>query len=136
MNNKPTILIVEDDRFLERMYSSKLEREGMNVLNASDGEEALAMMRQNIPAVVLLDIIMPKMDGLQVLKEMRASERLKNVSVILLTNLGEAENVRQARALGANDYLVKLPDRVELVARIRAMLRRPISIPHRSSARL
>ena len=120
MNNKPTILIVEDDRFLERMYSSKLEREGMNVLNASNGEEALALMRQNIPDVVLLDIIMPKMDGLQVLKEMRASERLKNVSVILLTNLGEAENVRQARALGANDYLIKahfLPSEVIEVIR-------------------
>ncbi|OGY91198.1 MAG: hypothetical protein A3H70_02535 [Candidatus Komeilibacteria bacterium RIFCSPLOWO2_02_FULL_48_11] len=109
MNNakNPIVLLVEDDLFLQRMYAAKLAKEGLNALTAVDGEKALALMSETVPAVVLLDILMPKKDGFAVLEAMRADERLKDVPVVLLTNLGEQEDVKRARRLGANEYLIK-----------------------------
>ena len=120
MANKPKILIVEDDNFLERMYASKLSRENLDVLTASDGEKAMGIMSKTVPNLVLLDIIMPKKDGFAVLKEMKADPKLKNVPVVFLTNLGEAEDVNQARNLGASEYLIKahfLPSEVVTIIR-------------------
>lgn len=118
--NSHTILLAEDDQFLQRMYSAKLTKEGFRVVVASDGEKALAIMAENPPALVLLDVLMPKKDGFAVLEAMRANPKLKDIPAILLTNLGEAEDIKRARRLGVSDYLIKahfLPSEVIGVVR-------------------
>jgi len=104
---KHTILLAEDDQFLQRMYATRLEQSGLEVVVAGDGAKALELLKKKRPDVLVLDILMPKKDGFEVLKEVRADASLKNLPIIVLTNLGEADDVRQARKLGANDYLIK-----------------------------
>lgn len=114
------ILLAEDDLFLQKMYAVKLGREGLEVDVADDGEKALAAMRARRPDVVLLDIIMPKKDGFTVLEEMKADSALKDIPVIVLSNLGEVEDVKRAKRLGADDYLIKahfLPSEVVAVVK-------------------
>ena len=103
------VLLVEDDSFLRDICRKKLIKEGFNVEVAVDGEEALKKVENFMPEIVLLDIILPAMDGFEVLKKIRShkSRLIKNVPVIILTNLGQEEDNRKALALGANDYLVK-----------------------------
>ncbi len=101
------VLLAEDDQFLQKMYALKLDREGLEVVVADDGEKALAAMRASRPDVALLDVIMPKKDGFAVLEEMKADSALKDIPVIILSNLGEVDDVKRAKRLGANDYLIK-----------------------------
>jgi len=103
------VLLVEDDSFLRDICRKKLIKEGFNVEVAVDGEEALKKVENFMPEIVLLDIILPAMDGFEVLKKIRSHKNrlIKNVPVIILTNLGQEEDNRKALALGANDYLVK-----------------------------
>ncbi|MDD4271603.1 MAG: response regulator [Patescibacteria group bacterium] len=103
------VLLVEDDSFLRDICYKKLKKEGFNVAVAVNGEEAVKKVGEFNPAIVLLDIILPAMDGFEVLKEIRAHKNrlVKNVPVIMLTNLGQEEDNKKALALGANDYLVK-----------------------------
>lgn len=105
--SKPKIMIVEDDSFVMDIYQTKLSQEGYAVLPAENGAEAIKELEKEVPDLVLLDIIMPYVDGLQVLKKMKADERLKNIPVILLTNLSQKENINEGLGLGAEDYLVK-----------------------------
>lgn len=109
-NNKGVkILLVEDDSFLRDICYRKLFKEGFNIETASDGQEALKKIESFIPALVLLDIIMPVLGGFEVLKVLRASknETVKNIPVIMLTNLGQENDVKKAMSLGASDYLIK-----------------------------
>lgn len=101
------VLLAEDDQFLQKMYAAKLSREGLEVEGVEDGEKALAAMRARRPDIVLLDIMMPKKDGFTVLEEMKADSVLKDIPVIVLSNLGEVEDVKRAKRLGADDYLIK-----------------------------
>lgn len=101
------ILLVEDDTFLAGMYITKLSLEGFNVILASDGEEGIEKFSSEHPDVVLLDIVLPKKSGFEVLKAIRANGQGKAVKVILLTNLGQREDVTQGMKLGADDYLIK-----------------------------
>jgi DNA-binding response OmpR family regulator len=105
--NSPKILLAEDDLFLQRMYVEKLTQEGVFVVVASDGEKALELMRKEKPDLVLLDILMPKKDGFEVLEEAKADAKLKSMPIILLTNLSETGDIKRARKLGADDYLIK-----------------------------
>jgi len=112
------VLLVEDDSFLRDICRKKLIKEGFNVEVAVDGEEALKKVENFMPEIVLLDIILPAMDGFEVLKKIRShkSRLIKNVPVIILTNLGQEEDNRKALALGANDYLVKAHFTTEEIA--------------------
>ncbi|MFA6306640.1 MAG: response regulator [Patescibacteria group bacterium] len=103
------VLLVEDDSFLRDICYKKLKKEGFNVAVAANGEDAVKKVGEFMPAVVLLDIILPAMDGFEVLKEIRSHSNkvVKNVPVIMLTNLGQEEDNKKALDLGANDYLVK-----------------------------
>ncbi len=112
------ILLVEDDVILVEMYQAKFELEGHVVRVANNGEECLTILESYIPELILLDILMPKLNGFHVLKEIKKQPTLRQIPVILLTNLGEAEvdmNQELANALGVNDYLIKshhTPDEV------------------------
>ncbi|HCM67807.1 MAG: hypothetical protein A2898_00030 [Candidatus Kerfeldbacteria bacterium RIFCSPLOWO2_01_FULL_48_11] len=101
------VLLVEDDAFLAGMYVTKLNLEGFQVTLASDGEQGLEEAKRVVPELILLDIVLPKKDGFEVLKELKKDSSLKNSKVILLTNLGQREDVTKGLDLGADDYLIK-----------------------------
>lgn len=112
------ILLVEDDVILVEMYQAKFELEGHEVKVATNGEECLDILTGYEPELILLDILMPKLNGFHVLKEIKKQPNLRQIPIILLTNLGEAEvdmNRELASALGVSDYLIKsrhTPDEV------------------------
>jgi DNA-binding response OmpR family regulator len=103
------VLLVEDDPFLSGMYQTKLKLEGFEVITAMDGEEALQRLEEGTYDIALLDIMMPKLNGFEVLKEIRksANSTTSTMPVIMLTNLGQKTDIEQGLLLGANDYIVK-----------------------------
>jgi len=105
--SKVKILLIEDDSFLASMYVTKLNLEGFEVNVAGDGEKGLEMVQNELPTLILLDIILPKMSGFDVLKDLKMDKRTKDIPVILLTNLGQREDVQKGLKLGAKDYLIK-----------------------------
>lgn len=116
----PKVLIIEDDDTLLQMYRLKFEREGFEVLSAIDGEAGIGEAVGKKPDVILLDIIMPKVDGFAVLKQLKGDPKTKAIPVILLTNLGQTEDVKKGRSLGADDYLIKASfTPAQVVAKVR-----------------
>ena len=113
------ILIVEDDESLRNALCDKFIKEGFTVLKAQDGEEGLKMALQQHPDLILLDILMPKMDGLTMLRKFRETDKDKKVPVILLSNLSDVKDISEALSLGAKEYLVKTAWKLEdLVAKV------------------
>lgn len=106
-NKKTKILIIEDDSYISDMYRIKLENSGYEVIVASDGIEGFKALEKQKPNVILLDIVMPKMNGFNVLKMIKNDSNYKNIPVILLTNLGQEENVKRGFELGAASYIIK-----------------------------
>ena len=116
------VLLAEDDRFLRRAAEARLRRHGLEVLTAADGEEALRVARTEPLDLVLLDVVMPKLEGFEVLKALKQDDATARIPVIVLSNLGQERDVTQAMALGAIAFLVKahlslqdLVDRVDAV---------------------
>lgn len=105
--DKKYILLAEDDVFVSDIYYTKLTYEGYEVNVVSDGRAAIEEIKKRKPDLVLLDIMMPYMDGMEVLEEMRKFDEKMEIPVLLLTNLSEKDNVRRALELGAKDYLIK-----------------------------
>jgi DNA-binding response OmpR family regulator len=101
------VLLIEDEKMLSTMYATKFAKEGYDLVQAFDGETGLAKAKSETPAVILLDIIMPRLDGFAVLKALKSDATLKSVPVILLTNLGQDEDIKKGKALGAADYFIK-----------------------------
>jgi CheY-like chemotaxis protein len=107
-NGKKKVLLVDDDPMIVRMYSRKLEHGGYKVNLAFNGEEGVASAKKDKPDIILLDIMMPKMNGIEALKKLKADAELKDVPVLILTNLGDRpEDVEKAKKIGALEYLVK-----------------------------
>jgi len=104
---KQTVLLVEDDTFLSGMYVKKLTLEGFDVQLASDGESGLRQAKAVKPDIILLDIILPKLDGFHVLEGVKQDPATKQIPVIMLTNLGARDDVERGLRLGALDYLIK-----------------------------
>lgn len=101
------ILLVEDDKFFRDFYSSKLKEKNVEVETASDGEEGIAKIQSFMPDIVLLDIIMPKKDGFEVLQDMGALQLLPRIPVLVFSTLGQEKDVEEARKLGARGYVNK-----------------------------
>ena len=102
------ILVAEDEEVLLNVIKDRFEAEGWEVITARDGEEAVVAIRKSRPDLVLLDLLMPKKDGFEVLKEIRGDPEFKTLPIIVvLSNLGSDEDIKKALALGANDYFVK-----------------------------
>lgn len=126
MNYK--ILLIEDDPFLSDIYMRKFEELGYITDLASDGEEGLEKVEEIKPDIVLLDIILPKKNGLEILREIKSNDELKNIPVLILSNLSMDENFDKARELGASGYLVKsqyTPS--EIVAEVEKVLKEKLS---------
>ena len=123
MANQRTILIVEDDGFLVQMYAAKLEMEGFKVVAAIDGEKALRQVKKEVPDLILLDLLLPKKDGFQVLEELKKDSAVKDIPVVVLSNLGQKEDIDRCMLLGAKDYLIKahfIPS--EVIEKIKKLL--------------
>ena len=101
------ILLIEDDKFFQKFYSTKLQEKKQEVQVASDGEEGLIKMKDFKPDLILLDLIMPKMDGFAVLAARSQDENLKKIPVIIFSTLGQEKDVVNAQQLGANGYIKK-----------------------------
>ena len=101
------ILIVEDDKFLRDLIAQKLTKEGYDILTAIDGEEGIKKIKEGKPDLILLDLILPGIDGFEVLSRMKGDENLAKIPVIILSNLGQREEVERGLKLGVNDYMIK-----------------------------
>ena len=124
-NPQKIILIIEDDKFLRELITQKLIKEGYGVSEAVDGEEGMKKVKEEKPDLVLLDLILPGIDGFEVLSRMREESALTSIPVIILSNLGQKEDVEKGLKLGAVDYLIKAhftPG--EIIDKIKAALRR------------
>ena len=104
---KTRILIVDDDQMLLDMYKERLEASGYDVITAANGEEGLAKAIDYLPHCILLDVMMPKVNGFQVLENIRSTSETKNIPVIMLTAMVQDDNRRKGLSEGADDYLIK-----------------------------
>lgn len=101
------ILIVEDDKFLKTLLEKHLQRENFEVITAEDGETAVDKIVKERPDLILLDIILPKKSGFSVLEEINKDENLRKIPVIIISNLGQQEDIERGKKLGAKEFLVK-----------------------------
>ena len=126
MSPPATILLAEDDRILRKAGEATLKKRGYAVIAAVDGEDALAKAREHKPDLILLDVIMPKMQGFEVLANLKTDAATRDIPVIMLSNLQDESDVRKATDAGALDYLVKSNVPLDvLAARIAEALARP-----------
>jgi len=120
---KSKILLVEDDKMLADMYVTKFSKEGIQIMKAEDGARGLEMAKKEKPDLVLLDIIMPKLDGFAVLREIKKDPSMSNTHILLLTNLGQSEDVEKGKELGADDYFIKANHTpAEIVEKVKYLL--------------
>ncbi|MEI6378214.1 MAG: response regulator [Candidatus Falkowbacteria bacterium] len=117
------ILIIEDEEILRKVLEEKFVKEHFDVKTAADGEAGLALAKSFNPDMILLDIILPKKDGMKVLAELKANADFRSTAVIMISNLGEDEKIKEALALGAVDYLIKSQHPInEVVEKVKSYL--------------
>ena len=117
------VLLVEDDNFLAQIYKKRFELAGYKVTLAENGEVGLVEVKKKRPDIILLDILMPLMDGFAVLVQLKENPDWATIPVVMLTNLGQKEDVEKGFALGAEDYLIKAHFKPsETVAKVQAIL--------------
>ena len=119
------ILIVEDERSLSELVENELDSMGFDARVAGDGELAMKLARSFDPDVIMLDLILPKKGGLEVLKELKIDPALKTIPVIVLSNLSGDESIRMAMTFGADDYFIKTQNSIfEIIAKVQKRLER------------
>lgn len=119
-----TILIVEDDNFLRDLLARKLGQENCQFIAAIDGENALRLINENKPSLVLLDLILPGIDGFEVLAKIKENPELRNIPVVILSNLGQDSDIKRARDLGADDFLIKANFSIdEVIGKIKELVK-------------
>jgi len=122
------ILLVEDDAFLSSLLKNRLQKENLEVSYAADGEEAINFLKSNSPSLILLDIILPKKSGFEVMEEIKNNPQMhgKEIPIIIISNLGQPEDIAKGRDLGAIEYFVKARTSIdELVKKIKVFLEAP-----------
>jgi len=105
--NEKTVLVIEDDTLLKDMLGQQLTKEGWQVLHATEGVQALKLAKDEHPDIVLLDLLLPGMSGFEVLTALKADATTKDISVIILSNLGQQEDIDKGMKLGASDFMIK-----------------------------
>ncbi|MDP3093894.1 MAG: response regulator [bacterium] len=109
------ILLIEDEAALQKTFGDTLRSEGCQLVSATDGEVGLRLAKSETPDLIILDLILPKLNGLEVLKSLKEDQQTRGIPVIILTNLGDLENIEKALELGATTYLVKADHTLEEV---------------------
>ncbi|MDD2913303.1 MAG: response regulator [Candidatus Pacebacteria bacterium] len=118
------ILIVEDDKFLRELISQKLSKEGYEIVEAADGEEGVKKAKEEKPSLVLLDLILPGIDGFDVLERLKEDSALEGIPVIIISNLGQREDIERGLKMGAVDFLVKAHHTpLEIIEKIKEFLK-------------
>ena len=121
--SEKTVLVVEDDIFLSQLLTNRLTKAGVNVIRAADGEEGLAKLRADKPDLMLLDLILPKKSGFELLEKMRSDPALSGTPVIIVSNLGQESDIKKGRELGAIEYFIKAKTSIDgLVERVKLIL--------------
>lgn len=112
------IVIVEDDRFLSLVLKSRMEKEGYNVIPAYDGEEGLALIKKELPSLVVLDLVMPKMTGFEVLQKLSTDPQVSRIPIVVASNLGQESDIQKAKNLGVREYYVKVQTSIDDLVKI------------------
>jgi two-component system response regulator RpaA len=133
MNNK--ILVVDDDIAINELIKVNLELAGYNVIQAHDGIKGFALAKQELPSLVVLDVMMPEVDGFTIAKRIRQNDDTKDIPIIMLTALSQLNDKVTGFNIGVDDYLVKPFEIEELLVRVRALLKRSKQIPESASVR-
>ena len=118
------VLVIEDDKFLRELISQKLSKEGYDVLEAIDGEKGVESLEKENPDVILLDLILPGIDGFEVLTKIKSMPEKSKIPVIILSNLGQKDDIEKGLNMGAVDYLIKAhftPG--EIIEKIRSIIK-------------
>jgi len=122
-DSQKTVLVVEDDTFLAQLLTNRLSRADLTVTRAGDGEEALRILKNTKPDLILLDIILPKKSGFEVMEEIQKDPLLKRAPIVIISNLGQDEDMARGRQLGAIEYYVKDQTSIEdLVSKVQQIL--------------
>lgn len=117
------ILIIEDEIILRNLLEKKFKQEGYDVAVAVDGEDGIDKMRENKPDLIILDIVMPRLDGFGVMEKMQEDEGLKNINIMIVSNSGQPVELDRARRLGARDWLIKTDfDPQEVISKVSKIL--------------
>lgn len=120
---KVFILVIEDDKFLRELLVRKLSSEGFDVQNAIDAEAAFSILGERTPNIILCDLILPGVDGFEILKRIKADPKITDVPVVILSNLGQKEDLEKAMSLGAKDFMVKANFTLdEIVTKVRSIV--------------
>ena len=122
------VLLIEDDEFLSSLLRNRLIKAGVEVMHARDGEQGVEALKTYKPDLILLDLILPKISGFEVMEVMRQDPQLENAPVIIVSNLGQPEDVQKGKDLGAVEYFIKAKTSIEdLISNIFEFLNIPIS---------
>jgi DNA-binding response OmpR family regulator len=117
------IMIVEDDHFLSSLMKARLEKEGFEVIQAFDGEEAIETLKKVVPSLVILDLIMPKVTGFEVLQMLSITPQLDKIPVVIVSNLAQDSDIEKARQLGAREYFIKVKVSIDdLIGKIKTLV--------------
>lgn len=123
MPDKKTIMVIEDDRFLSSLIKARLEKEGFTVSQAFNGEEAIESLKQDKPDLIILDLIMPKVTGFEVLQTISILPGFEGIPVVILSNLAQESDIEKARQLGAREYFVKVKISIDdLIGKIKSLV--------------
>ena len=123
MDNQTKILVVEDDKFLARAYQVKLEKVGFDMRLAGDGEEAIQILHEFKPDVIVLDLVMPRKDGFATLSEIKANPEWKDIPVIISSSLSQKEDIDKGLSMGAKDFIIKSDISLEdLIEKIKSVI--------------
>jgi two-component system, OmpR family, alkaline phosphatase synthesis response regulator PhoP len=122
---KKRVLVIEDDVFLQNLEVSNLEKNGFEVVPVSTGEEAMKKIHEPNIDIILLDIVLPDFDGFEILKKIKTDKLIKNIPVIIFSNLSDEKDIEKGRELGANEFLVKSNFTLgELIQKINIILKK------------
>jgi len=124
MADKKSILLVEDEPLLANLLKQRLEKEGISVFLGRDGEEALNILKENKPDLILLDIILPKISGFELMEVLQKDPQFQKAPIVVISNLGQESDVERGQSLGAIGYFIKAKVSIEdLVSKIKAFLK-------------
>jgi len=126
----PKILFIEDDPLIVKIYSTRLTADGYQVFSADNGQDGLKVVDQNTPDLIVLDIMMPKIDGFGVLEKLRASPKTKQIPILVYSNLAQEEEIARAKSMGATEFIVKANlSPTDMVEKIKSYLKQTPAPP-------